>query len=94
MSRLARATGRRGPGPPKRTGHSGSCWPAAADRGSAAPSKRFGWDGRRLLDYPLEALQAAGLECAVVAKPDVVLTREDRVQPLPGRYAAASVIAN
>lgn len=116
--------------------------------GGAKQAIRLG--GRPLLHYPLEALRAAGLECAVVAKPGaelpgvtapvireprlpwhplcgivaalraapgrdlvavpcdmpflapplielladaserlVVLTREGRVQPLPGRYAAA-----
>jgi molybdenum cofactor guanylyltransferase len=117
--------------------------------GGAKQAVRLG--GRPLLDYPLAALRAAGLESAVVAKPGsalppldgtrvlrepeapchplcgivaalraapcrdlvavpcdmpflspallgllaeaserlVVLTREGRVQPLPGRYAAA-----
>jgi molybdopterin-guanine dinucleotide biosynthesis protein A len=151
MSSLARANGRRGPGATEADRPLGVV--LAGGRGSrlGGAKQAVPLGGRPLLDYPLEALRAAGLECAVVAKlgselpkldgtrvlrePEtpchplcgivsalraahgrdlvavpcdmpslppallelladaserlVVLSREGRVQPLPGRYAAA-----
>lgn len=150
MTDLARATGRRSHGSAEAGRPLGVL--LAGGRGSrlGGAKQAIQLGSRPLLHYPLEALRAAGLQCAIVAKPDaelpgaaapvvhepelprhplcgivaalraapgrdlvavpcdmpfltaallelladaseqlVVLTREGRVQPLPGRYAGA-----